>query len=111
MCASNLSAVFKSCVSEFAGDIPDRVFADFESAFKNRKYDTQDKAIIEAVLKREADSLKHSFAESFGVWLKKNESARSDAEKSAKASEVFFASLENLIDYFYNKIITGQFSS
>lgn len=111
MCASNLSEVFKSCVSEFAGDIPDSVFADFETAVRNRKYDIQDKAIIEAVLKREADSLKHSFSESFGVWLKKNEPGNWNAAKSAKVSGIFLASLETLIDYFYNKIITGQFSA
>lgn len=110
MCSPELSELFKSCLSEFPGDKPGSVFEDFEAAMESAKYDVQDRAIIEAVLKEESDSLRRSFAESFGGWLKQNDGGKWDAEKSAKAVEIFRASLESLINYYYNSVIAGQFS-
>ncbi len=110
MCVSNLSEFFKSCLSEFPGDVPDSVFTDFENAIWNRKYDVQDKTIIEAVLKEEGDSLKESFIEGFSSRPEWREGGNWDAEKAAGAVEVFCASLETLINYYYNNVIAGQFS-
>ncbi len=110
MCASNLSEIFKSCLSEFPGDKPESVFADFETAVKNKKYDIQDKTIIEAVLRDEDGSIRQSFTENFGKYLEQKEAGKWDAEQSAKAVEVFLASLETLINYYYNNVIAGQFS-
>ncbi len=109
MCVSNLSEIFKLCLSEFPGEKPESVFADFEAAIAKKKYDVQDTTIIEAVLKEELDALKESFVESFG---NREESAESEwgAEKSARAVEIFCLRLDTLINYYYSNTIAGQFS-
>ncbi|WP_462137619.1 hypothetical protein [Candidatus Mycalebacterium sp.] len=109
MCASNLTEIFKSCLAGLAGETPDLVFSDFETAIKNKKYDVQDTTIIEVVLKEETDSLKQSFLKSFANY-EKSASADWDAEKSAKSVEIFCGCLETLINYYYNNTIAGQFS-
>ena len=88
---------------------PHLVFADFENAVKAKKYDIQDITIIEAVLKEESDTLKDSFASAFGGFLNRN-GGEWDAEKSEKAVEIFLASLESLVNYYYGNTIAGQFS-
>ncbi|QMU56550.1 MAG: hypothetical protein GKS04_05370 [Candidatus Mycalebacterium zealandia] len=109
MCASNLTVIFKSCLTEVEGEAPDSVFSDFETAIRNKKYDVQDTTIIEAVVKEEADSLKQSFLESFADY-EKSAPAGWNAEKSAKSVEIFCGCLEILINYYYNNTIAGQFS-
>ncbi len=110
MCAASLSGIFKTFLSDFPGDKPDSVFTDFEIAVKNKKYDIQDMTIIEAVLKEDRDSLKESFIEGFSNYEKSAGSADWNAEKSAKAIEIFLASLDGLVNYYYSNTIAGQFS-
>ncbi len=110
MCVSNLSKIFKSCVAGFPGDKPESLFTDFEAAIKNKKYDVQDKTIIEAVLREEGDSLKESFAEGFGNWFEKRENKEWDTDACAKSVEFFCVRLETLINYYYSNTIAGQFS-
>ena len=109
MCAPALSELFKSFLAAFPGDKPASLFADFENAVKAKKYDIQDITIIEAVLKEESDTLKDSFASAFGGFLNRN-GGEWDAEKSEKAVEIFLASLESLVNYYYGNTIAGQFS-
>ena len=111
MCASNLSEIFKSSLAQFPGDKPASVFLDFENAIRAKKYDVQDTTIIEAVLKEEENSLKESFTVAFGDFLKRSDNDNGwDAEKSEKAVEIFLASLESLVNYYYSNTIAGQFS-
>ena len=109
MCVPHLSEIFKSSLATLPGDKPASVFADFENAIRAKKYDVQDITIIEAVLKEDGDSLKDSFAAAFGGFLKQN-GGEWNAEKSEKAVEIFLASLENLVNYYYSNTIAGQFS-
>lgn len=109
MCASNLSELFKTSLAQFPGDKPALVFTVFENAVRAKKYDVQDTAIIEAVLKEESDTLKESFTVAFGDHLNRN-GGEWNGEKSEKAAELFLASLESLVNYYYSNTIAGQFS-
>jgi hypothetical protein len=80
------------------------------------KFDIQDEAMIEALLRDKDNILDKSFTESIENYLENTvlESHREDFLKSEegqkKVVEIFISVLQNLIDYFYHIILTKQFS-
>ncbi|MER3447261.1 MAG: hypothetical protein C4291_10635 [Candidatus Dadabacteria bacterium] len=79
------------------------------------KFDIQDEAIIEALLRDKDNILDKSFTENIENYLENTvlEGNRRDFLKSEegkrKIVEIFVSVLQNLIDYFYHVIITKQF--
>jgi hypothetical protein len=79
------------------------------------KFDIQDEAMIEALLRDKDNILDESFTESIENYLENAvlESDRRDFLKSEegqkKVVEIFISVLQNLIDYFYHIILTKQF--
>jgi hypothetical protein len=80
------------------------------------RFDIQDEAMVEALLRDNDKTLDKSFVESIENYLENGvlEGDRRDFLKSEegqkKVVEIFISVLQNLIDYFYHIIITRQFS-
>lgn len=114
MLTSDIQTVFKSCLSEFPGNKPDSLFMDFENAITDRKYDVQDQALIEAVLKDDRESLAESFSAALQLRLEKETKTLefiSSKEGKQEIIDLFLKSLEHTIDLYYNSVISKQFSS
>jgi hypothetical protein len=86
-----------------------------ESLLKRKDFDTQDEAIIEALIRDKDRLLEKSFMESVEEYIKKSglennlgDFLRSD-EGQHKIVEIFISVLENLIDYFYNALLNKKF--
>jgi predicted nucleic-acid-binding protein len=79
------------------------------------KFDTQDEAIIEALLRDRDKILEKSFIESVENYLKNTglENNQSDFLKSEEGQkaviEIFLSVLQNLVDYLYHVLLTKQF--
>src|SRR5713101_7710417 len=97
---------------------PDRPVREIKELLRQSlpKFDIQDEAIIEALLRDKDSILDKSFTESIENYLENTvlESDRRDFLKSEegqkKVVEIFVSVLQNLIDYFYHIILTKQFS-
>ena len=80
------------------------------------KFDIQEEAMIEALLRDKDNILDKSFMESIENYLENAvpESVRRDFLKSEegqkRVAEIFVSVLHNLIDYCYHIILTKQFS-
>jgi hypothetical protein len=79
------------------------------------KFDIQDQAMIEALLRDGDDILDKSFTESIENYLKNAVSERNNSdflkskEGQKKVVEIFVSVVQNLIDYYYHVILTKQF--
>jgi hypothetical protein len=79
------------------------------------KFDTQDEAMIEALLVDRNKLLEKSFIESVENYLKNRglENNLSDFLKSEEGQkaviEIFLSVLQNLVDYLYHVLLTKQF--
>ncbi|MCI0454221.1 MAG: hypothetical protein L0Y68_04400 [Candidatus Dadabacteria bacterium] len=82
---------------------------------KRKDFDTQDEAIIEALIKDKDKLLEKSFIEEVEDYLKKQETdeERSDFLRSKegqdKIIEIFLSVLEKLVDYYYQVLLNKQF--
>ncbi len=104
MYIDELIEVFEATVIDIPGLNHIEVSIELRETIVAKKYDLQDEGLIEAILredKRELiDSLKEGLAEI----------GNSDDIKK-EAINHFIASLEHLINYYYNNVIGKHFSS
>ena len=79
----------------------------------NKKYDTQDQTLIEAFLEQDKSSFVDSFTDSLNDKLDNNypENYLSTKEGQKTALEIYVKSVEHMIDYYYNSLISKHFSS
>ena len=90
---------------------------EFISSLKDRivksKYDLQDQTIIERILNEDGDSFSESLLEQLDSIVpdgdEKNIFLTSEEGKS-RVIDLFIKSVEHSIDYFYNDVISKQFS-
>mgnify|MGYP000034623911 CR=1 FL=1 len=81
---------------------------------KRKDFDTQDEAIIEALLRDKDKLLEKSFIESVENYIKDIglENDRSDFLRSKegqyKVVEIFLSVLEKLVDYYYQVLLNMQ---
>ena len=107
MYIDDLVIVFENTVS----DIP--MLNDVETlnmlrdSLEAKKYDLQDEGLIEAILREDKQELVDSMKQGFEDG---NIDLKSDDIKK-EAINFFIASLEHLIDYYYNNVIGKHFSS
>lgn len=86
--------------------------SNFLAAITDRKYDVQDQALIEAVLKDDRDSLAESFSAALQLRLETETSEFLNSEEGKQEIiNLFLKSLEHTIDLYYNSVISKQFSS
>ncbi len=87
-----------------------------KQSLERKKYDTQDEALIEAILNDREKQLEESYKEVLGNYLSKEKPQTHPAdflkgeEGQNKAVELFISTLDHLIDYFYNVLIAKHFA-
>lgn len=111
-----LSEVFQRAV----GDSPDLSLEKTKQLLRQRlegkKFDAQDRALIEAILQDKNNSLEESFTQSLASYRDKPESEgkfsdflNNEAGRE-EAVEIFLSVLERHIDYYYNILIAKHFA-
>ena len=94
--------------------INSELISNLSIAITNKKYDIQDQALIESILKEDKESFTESFSESLKSRLEREKEVSEfiNSEKGQKEIiDLFIKSLEHTIDFYYNNIISKQFSS
>ena len=114
MYIDDLLNLFLEITKEIESDINvDDYLNDLRNEIEKKKYDLQDQTIIETIIKEERDSFSDSFNEvlenSVPEGMDKISYLNSPDGKS-NVVDIFIKSLEHSIDYFYNEIISKQFS-
>jgi hypothetical protein len=117
MYVEDLLRVFDTAAAGFPALQRERVRDELRRAIESKKYDLQDEALIEAIIRQDSRDLIESFAEAYDSVLKGfvSESARKEYldgdEASKEAIRIYIASLEHLINYYHTSLIGKHFSS
>ena len=85
-----------------------------EKAIVEKKYDLQDQTLIEAILSKDKETFLETYIETLNVRLEKEEDRKEFLNSNSGQSEsiqIYIKSIEYMIDYYYNSIISKQFSS
>ena len=107
MYIDELITVFEQAVSDNPELNNNEVYNALRNALVAKKYDLQDEGLIEAILREDKKELIDSLQEGLSnAGLDLN---NEDIKK--EAINIFIASLEHLIDYYYNNVIGKHFSS
>ena len=107
MYIDDLIEVFKKAVSEHPELSVEDVFDLLRKDIEAKKYDHQDQGLIEAILRED----KKDLIEPVEEWLKDKSTDLSGEDIKKEAINIFIASLEHLINYYYNNVIGKHFSS
>ncbi len=117
MYINDLLKAFEKALANYAELSTDAALKDeFRRSIEGRKYDLQDEALIEAILRDDESELTDSFTSAFNNLLDKLEATSRDEFLKSKgarkeAIRIYFASLENLITLYYNGLIGRHFSA
>jgi len=117
MYIDELIDLFGTAAAGFPALNSERVTEELRRALESRKYDLQDEALIEVILKQDSRDLVESFTEAYGAALNRfeNESGNTeypDGDGAVKeAIRIYIASLEHLINYYHTSLIGKHFSS
>ena len=112
-----LLKLFDTAAVSFPGLGREGVRAELRRTIEDKKYDLQDEALIEGILKVDSRELVESFTSAFGSVLHglDNDTVRAeflDGDGAVKeAIRVYIASLEHLIDYYHTSLIGKHFTS
>lgn len=107
MYIEDLIEVFKEVVLEHPEFNNDNVLGLLKTDIEAKKYDLQDQGLIEAILREDKKDLVEPLVE----WLKDKSLDLSSEDIKKEAIKIFIASLEHLINYYYNNVIGKHFSS
>ncbi len=107
--------IFETSLKEnYKGSVTKELISRLLAAITNRKYDAQDQALIEIALNNDRENFAESVSENLKLILDKKADAsvfiRSE-EGQQEIIDLFLKSLEHTIDFYYNSIISKQFSS
>lgn len=110
-----LVRVFKEVAREKFPELEaDGAVRTLREKIREKKYDLQDEALIEAALREDEKAFKDSFTETLGEILEKREEKRafflSDPGREEAVAAVI-SNAESTIDYYYSAIIGKHFSS
>jgi len=118
MYIEELITLFETAAAEgFPALKSERVREALRRGIESRKYDLQDGALIETILKQDSRDLVESFTQAFESVLSgfDGEDARNeflDGDGAGKeAIRIYIASLEHLINYYHTSLIGKHFSS
>ena len=103
MYIDELVEVFESAVSDMPELNDSEIIALLRKSIEAKKYDLQDQGLIEAILREDKDELVDS--------LKQGLANIESEDIKKEAINIFIASLEHLINYYYNNVIGKHFSS
>ena len=104
MYVDELITVFEQSVLEYPELNNREVIDALRESIVAKKYDLQDEGLIEAILREDKKELIESLQEGLRGNLNSD-----DIKK--EAINIFIASLEHLINYYYNNVIGKHFSS
>ncbi len=107
MYIDDLVEVFQSIVSDVSDLNDSETLNMLRKSIEAKKYDLQDEGLIEAILREDKQELIDSMQQGFEDGNINLESE--DIKK--EAINFFIASLEHLIDYYYNNLVGKHFSS
>ena len=107
MYIDHLLEVFKSVVSKYSKLNDDNILEILKEEIEAKKYDLQDQGLIEAILRED----KKDLVEPLEDFLNDNNSELNNQDIKKEAIKIFIASLEHLINYYYNNVIGKHFSS
>ena len=116
MYIDDLIAVFEEIVANYTGLNNAEVLHSLRKSIESKKYDVQDEGLIEAILREDKEDLAEPLVESLQERTSKLEGQELDNFLSSddikkEAINIYIASLEHLINYYYNNIIGKHFSS
>lgn len=110
-----LIKIFETCLKEnYKGCVTTTLISSLSTAITNRKYDAQDQALIEIALKNDRETFVESVSETLKLILDKKADIAVFINSEKGQQEIinlFLKSLEHTIDFYYNSIISKQFSS
>ena len=104
MYIDDLVETFQKAVVDFPELNSEELLRSLRLGIEAKKYDLQDEGLIEAILRED----KHELIDSLKQGL--NDLQDTDDIKK-EAINIFIASLEHLINYYYNNVIGKHFSS
>lgn len=107
MYIDDLLEVFKTVVSEYTHLNDDTVLEILKEEIEAKNYDLQDQGLIEAILRED----KKDLVEPLEDFLEDKNSELNSEDIKKEAIKIFIASLEHLINYYYNNVIGKHFSS
>lgn len=117
MYIDELIGLFEGAAGAFPGLSSPALLDELRAELAARKYDLQDQALIEVILKDDAEDLTGSFtaamaktADKFGEGSQRQEFL-SGEEAKKEAIRIFIASLEHLINFYHSSLIGKHFSS
>ena len=112
MYIDELIELFGTASGRFPALGTDSAKEELRRAVEGRRYDLQDEALIEAILKQDSRDLIDSFTEAYASLLDGNESGYADSDGALKeAIRIYIASLEHMINYYHTSLIGKHFSS
>ena len=117
MYLEELVSLFESASERFPQLKNERVTEALRLAIRGKKYDLQDKALIEAILRDDSEELTDSFLsalQKISENLAEDENISdylSSEEGTREAVNIYIASLEHLINFYYNNLVGKHFSS
>lgn len=112
MYIDDLIELFGSASGRFPALGTDGARGELRRALEGRKYDLQDEAMIEAILKEDRRDLLDSFTEAYASYLDGSENADTDGEEPLReAIRLYIASIEHMINYYHTSLIGKHFSS
>lgn len=113
----DLVTLFESASESFPQLRNERTRDELRHAIRNKRYDLQDKALIEAILKDDSEELSDSFTSTLQKMVENLDEDKdmdeylSSAEGRREAVGIYIASLEHLINFYYNSLVGKHFSS
>ena len=115
MYIDELLEVFESAVKESYPElINSELISNMSLHIKNKKFDIQDQTLIETFLKEDLDHFKESFYDNLNKHIGSVEDSRAYLNSEEGHNNIillYIKSIEHMIDYYYNSIISKQFSS
>jgi len=107
MYIEDLVIVFEQAVSDYP-ELKNREVIEFlKVSIEAKKYDLQDEGLIEAIIRED----KHELVDSLQQGLNELDNLKEADDIKNEAINIYIASLEHLINYYYNKVIGKHFSS
>ena len=116
MYIDELVSTFEAAVSDYTELDNQETFALLRASIAAKKYDLQDEGLIEAVLREDKKELVESLEQGLhqmvlNLEVEERATYLKTDEAKKKAINIYIASLEHLINFYYNNVIGKHFSS
>lgn len=107
MYIEELIIIFEKAVEDYPELGKTEVLDTLKISIEDKKYDLQDEGLIEAILRED----KHELIDSLRQGLTGIDDSDDVQDIKKEAINIYIASLEHLINYYYNNVIGKHFSS